>query len=67
MKYTIQAKSPVHAAVKAFETPGEFCEALGISRQSLSRWRKRGWFPEGRIARVHELTGIPAEQLRRRP
>lgn len=64
-RYSITAKTPVHAAIAALEGASNFARAMGVSRQVVSRWRKRGWFPEKRIEKAAEVSGIPVSKLRR--
>lgn len=44
-------------------SPGEAARRIGVSKQSMNNWRKRGRVPRAYIKRVHDLTRIPLTDL----
>lgn len=41
----------------------ELAAALGVTKQAISLWIKRGYVPTSRALQVHEVTGIPLKVL----
>lgn len=51
----LERRMNVEQVVKAFGGPGKACEALGMTRQALSLWRKHG-IPKLRKFQIEKLT-----------
>jgi DNA-binding transcriptional regulator YdaS (Cro superfamily) len=62
---TLTTDSPVKAAQLAVGGPSKLADMLKVSRQTLHKWRKRGWFPPHRIEAVEAVTGLPRATLER--
>lgn len=64
LKVTLPVKSSVHAAILAAGGPSALAAALKVSRPTIDKWRKRGWFPEHRLSAVIAATGLPESIVR---
>lgn len=42
------------------ESQSEFARLVGVSRQRVTNWKRRGKFPSGYISTLCEKTGLPA-------
>jgi hypothetical protein len=58
------ALEALSALRKRFKTYEAAASELGITRQALSDWRKKGRVSVARVREVSRLTGIPRERLR---
>jgi DNA-binding transcriptional regulator YdaS (Cro superfamily) len=41
----------------------KLAETLGVTRQSVQEWVKRGYVPNSRVREIEKLYGIPRERL----
>lgn len=48
-------------AIRAIGSASALAEALHVTRQAISKWRK---IPLERVIAVERITGVPREQLR---
>jgi hypothetical protein len=46
----------IDEALKIYKRPIELARALGIHRQSITRWKKRGYIPAKHQLKIQELT-----------
>ncbi len=52
---------PVQIGGQTYHTNNEISEALGVSRQTLWRWREKGKIPTGLRARTRQVLFTPEE------
>ncbi len=57
--------TPVDKAAAAVGSQTELARRLGLSRQSINRWKSRGHgtIPRKYVSAVSEMTGIPRREL----
>lgn len=63
MRFETHAENPVHAAIKAVEGPSNLAKAMTVSRETVRKWRKKGRFPEHRLEKLQEVTGLSLKEL----
>ena len=60
MQVTQLEKNPVNRAVNALGGKDQFlADAVGVTHQAVSDWRKKGYVSYRKAAEVARLTGIP--------
>lgn len=50
-------------AIKNANGQVELARRLGVTQQSISKWRQRGFAPLKRCDEIAQLTGVPAREL----
>ncbi|HBE9077613.1 transcriptional regulator [Serratia fonticola] len=60
------SKEALLRAIKAVGTTKKFAERLGISQQSVGKWKnkRKGIIPQGRVLEVFAVSGVTPHELR---
>lgn len=60
---TDTSREAIETAIKRAGGIIAFARGLGVTHQAVSAWRKRGYAPFDRAARIETLWGVPRETL----
>lgn len=64
-----QAKSAMETAITAAGGQVALARKIGVTQQSVSKWKRRGWCPEERAEQIAAAAGnaVAAAELAARP
>jgi DNA-binding transcriptional regulator YdaS (Cro superfamily) len=56
-------QSGIEAAIQAAGKQALLAEAIGVSQQAVSRWRRRGYVPVCHVVQIESQFGVPRATL----
>lgn len=56
-------KTGIEAAIEAAGKQALLAEAIGVSQQAVSRWRRRGFVPVRHVVQIETQFGVPRATL----
>lgn len=53
----------IDEAIVLAKSQKRLAEMLGVSQQVISKWKKKGYVPVGRVLEIEAQLGVPRERL----